>query len=138
MAKISRRMHNYSDTPRSVSIPLAIFKGVIVSITSSLVFALFFALISMVSDSNYIDKYLEYIVVAITLTSIFIGSVYATQQIESKGLIIGITVGLIYVLFSVGIGMELGQEPVSLLVLGNKLAAGILAGALGGFIGVNL
>ncbi|WP_425060997.1 hypothetical protein SCACP_17640 [Sporomusa carbonis] len=138
MAKISRRTRNYPQTPRNTNISMAIFKGVVVSITVSLTCAVFLSLVSLLSDNRFIETYLEYIMVAVTTTSIFIGSVYATKQIEAKGLIIGCTVGIIYVIFSVGVGLELGQEQVSWLMLGNKFAAGSLAGALGGFIGVNL
>jgi putative membrane protein (TIGR04086 family) len=117
---------------------MAIFKGVAVSIAVSLAFAVCLSLVSLISDNRFIDTYLEYIMVAVTLTSIFIGSVYATKQIAAKGLLIGCAVGIIYVLFSIGIGVELGQEQISWLMLSNKFAAGSLAGALGGFIGVNL
>lgn len=138
MAKISRRTKNYPPTPRNVNLPAAIFKGVAVSIVISLICAVCLSIMSLISDNRFIDSYLEYIMVAVTMTSIFIGSVYATKQTAAKGLIIGCAVGIIYVLFSVGIGLELGQEQVSWLMLVNKFAAGSLAGALGGFIGVNL
>ena len=138
MAKVSRRTRNYPQTPKNTNIPLAIFKGVAISITVSLICAVCLSLISLISDSKFIDNYIEYIMVAVTMTSIFVGSAYATKQTASKGLLIGCTVGIIYVLFSMGVGLELGQEQVSWLMLGNKFAAGSLAGALGGFIGVNL
>lgn len=138
MAKTSRRTRNYTQAPRSTNLPLAIFKGVAVSICVSLTCAVFLSMVSLVSDSKFIDAYLEYIMVAVTMTSIFIGSVYAAKQTASKGLIIGCAVGMIYVLASVGVGLELGRESISWLMLGNKFAAGSLAGALGGFIGVNI
>ncbi|SMC55680.1 TIGR04086 family membrane protein [Sporomusa malonica] len=138
MAKISRRTRNYPQTPRNTNVSMAIFKGVAVSIAVSLICAVCLSLISLISENRFIDTFLEYIMVAVTMTSIFIGSVYATKQIAAKGLLIGCAVGIIYVLFSLGIGIELGQEQISWLMLGNKFAAGSLAGALGGFIGVNL
>lgn len=138
MAKLSRRAKNYSQTPRNTNMPLAVFKGVAVSIAISLFCAVCLSLIILLSDSRFIDSYIEYIMVAVTMTSIFGGSMYAAKQVAGKGLLIGCAVGVIYVLFSVGIGLELGQSQVSWLMLGNKFAAGSLAGALGGFIGVNL
>lgn len=138
MAKVSRRTRNSPQTPRNTNISLAIFKGVAVSVVVSLVCAICLSLVSLISENKFIDNYIEYIMVAVTMTSIFIGSMYATKQIAAKGLLIGCAVGIIYVLFSVGVGLELGQEQVSWLMLGNKFAAGSLAGALGGFIGVNL
>ncbi|SCM80087.1 conserved membrane hypothetical protein [uncultured Sporomusa sp.] len=138
MAKLSRRAKNYPQTPRNTNMPMAVFKGVAVSIAISLFCAVCLSLISLLSDSRFIDSYIEYIMVAVTMTSIFGGSMYAAKQVAGKGLLIGCAVGVIYVLFSVGIGLELGQSQVSWLMLGNKFAAGSLAGALGGFIGVNL
>lgn len=138
MAKLSRRAKNYPQTPRNTNMPMAVFKGVAVSIAVSLFCAVCLSLISLLSDSRFIDSYIEYIMVAVTMTSIFTGSMYAAKQVAGKGLLIGCAVGVIYVLFSVGIGLELGQSQVSWLMLGNKFAAGSLAGALGGFIGVNL
>ncbi|MPN12485.1 hypothetical protein SDC9_159803 [bioreactor metagenome] len=81
---------------------------------------------------------MQYIMVGVTMVSIFVGSVYATQKSESKGLIIGMAIGFIYVLCSIGIGLEITHEPVVLLVLVNKCIAGLAAGALGGLVGVNL
>ncbi|SDD42550.1 TIGR04086 family membrane protein [Sporomusa acidovorans] len=138
MAKISRRIKNYPQTSRNTNISMAIFKGVAFSIAISLISAVFLSIISLLSDNKFIDNYIEYIMVAVTMTSIFAGSVFATKQIAAKGLFIGCTVGIIYVLFSIGVGLELGHEQISVLMLVNKFAAGSLAGALGGFIGVNL
>ncbi|WP_094602933.1 hypothetical protein SPSIL_025720 [Sporomusa silvacetica DSM 10669] len=138
MAKASRRTKNYPQVPRNINSSMAIFKGVTVSIVISLICAVCLSIISLISESGFIDNYLEYIMVAVTMISIFVGSVYATKQTAAKGLLVGCAVGIVYVLFSVGIGIELGQEQISWLMLGNKIAAGSLAGALGGFIGVNL
>jgi len=81
---------------------------------------------------------MQYIMVGVTLTSIFIGSAYATQQAQAMGLIIGMTIGIIYVLVSLSIGIELNNETLSIFVVANKLVAGLAAGALGGLVGVNL
>ena len=138
MAKISRRTKGYPQAPRAANIPLAVLKGVGVSIAASLMGVVGLAVITLASENSVIDHYLEYSMVAITMISIFAGSVYAAKQTAAKGLLVGCTVGLIYVLFSAGVGNELGQEQISWLMLGNKLTAGCMAGALGGFIGVNL
>ncbi|HAK73756.1 MAG TPA: TIGR04086 family membrane protein [Sporomusaceae bacterium] len=115
-----------------------ILKGVITSVAVSIFCILFLALISLTSDNTFIEAYMQYIMVGVSLTSIFIGSAYATQQAQAMGLIIGVTVGIIYVLVSLGIGVELNNETLSMLVVVNKLVAGVAAGALGGLVGVNL
>ena len=138
MTKTSRRTKKHLQVPPNTNSTMAIFKGVAVSIAISLICAVGLSIISLISEAGFIDNYLEYIMVAVTMISIFAGSVYATKETAAKGLVVGCAVGIIYVLFSVGVGMELGHEQVSWLMLGNKFAAGSLAGALGGFVGVNL
>jgi putative membrane protein (TIGR04086 family) len=128
----------FNTTPKGPGTAMLIGKGVFVSIITSLVCTFFLSVISLVTENTYIDNYMQYVMVGVTMISIFIGSVYATQQAESRGLIIGVLIGLIYVLISVGIGMEISQESISLLVLANKFMAGIAVGILGGLIGVNL
>lgn len=128
----------FNTTPKGPGTIILIGKGVFVSIIVSLVFTLFLSLISLVTENTYIDNYMQYVMVGVTMISIFIGSVYATQQAEAKGLIIGILIGLIYVLISIGIGMEISQQSIPLLVLANKFIAGIAVGILGGLVGVNL
>lgn len=138
MAKTSYRTKSTPKKPENTNIPLVIFKGVAVSIVISLLCAVGLSVISLLSEDRFIENYLEYIMVAITMVSIFAGSVYATKQTAAKGLLIGCAVGGVYVLFSIGVSLEFAHEQVSWLMLVNKFAAGSLAGALGGFIGVNL
>lgn len=138
MNKITRRFRSNTQPPKSSGMTVLILKGVITSVAVSIFCILFLALISLTSDNTFIEAYMQYIMVGVSLTSIFIGSAYATQQAQAMGLIIGVTVGIIYVLVSLGIGVELNNETLSILVVVNKLVAGIAAGALGGLVGVNL
>lgn len=139
MAKVSRHSR-FNAPPQKApgAIILMILKGLVVSLVVSLICTFFLSLISLVSDSSFVEHYLSYLMVGITVTSIFIGSAYATQKAQSMGLIIGMAIGLLYVLISVGIGVKLSPEPLSWLVLTNKFFAGLAAGALGGLVGVNL
>ena len=118
----------------------AVLKGAALSIAISIVCALILSVATLFSDNRYLnfENYLEYIMIGVTLASIFIGSAYAAKKAGSRGFLVGVSIGIIYVLFSLGVGSDLGQNQILLPVLGNKLAAGVLAGALGGFIGVNL
>lgn len=119
-------------------IVVLIGKGVLVSLFISLLCTLFLSMMSLLTENTYIDSYMQYIVVGVNMLSIFIGSVYATQQAAGKGLLIGMCVGIIYVLLSAGVGMEMIQEYISLSILANKFVAGVAAGILGGLVGVNL
>jgi len=135
--RIDRTRFN-TKPPKVSGTAVLIFKGVLVSLIVALVCTLFLSMISLVTENTYVDDYIQYIMVGVTMISIFIGSVYATQKALSKGLIIGMLIGIIYVLISVGLGMEISHESVSVLVLANKFVAGIAAGILGGLVGVNL
>ncbi len=120
------------------ALPVIIFQGVVVSLGISIVCVLLFSLFSLLTDNQLVDKYIHYLMVGSMLISIFLGSLFATQKVKAKGLIIGIGVGLIYVLISVGLGMEVTNDQVNFLALVNKMLAGAAVGTLGGLIGVNL
>ncbi|MDR1702601.1 MAG: TIGR04086 family membrane protein, partial [Sporomusaceae bacterium] len=145
MAKFYRKGAVVAEPKSPAEYCAVILKGVALSIIVSLICAFFLSLLTFMSDVSALDNYLEYIMIGVTLMGIFIGSVYAAKKISGKsppvlvrGLLVGVSIGIIYALFSVGISSDLGQNQILLPVLGNKVAAGSLAGALGGFIGINL
>lgn len=138
MAKVTRRTRTGAQPQKGPGTMMAVGKGVLVSLMVSLVAIIFLSVVSLATESLFVENYLRYIMVAVTMASIFIGSAYAAQKAGGGGLLIGVAVGVVYVLISVGVGLEMGGEPVSLLVLANKFLAGIAAGALGGMVGVNL
>ena len=138
MTKPIKRARINTRQQEAIGLPLVIFKGILVSLGLSVMLTVLLAVFSLLVESAFIDRYLSYIIVAITMISIFAGSAYASHRAGSKGLLLGAIVGAIYVVVSVGIGMELNQETISLLVLANKFAAGVAVGALGGLLGVNL
>ena len=138
MAKVSRRTRLSAQPQKGPGTMMAIGKGVLVSLIVSLVAIIFLSVVNLATESLFVENYLRYIMVGVTVASIFIGSAYAAQRAGGAGLLIGMAVGLVYVLISVGVGLEISQESLSILVLANKLLAGIAAGALGGLVGVNL
>lgn len=115
-----------------------ILHGLGVSIISTLVFSLFLSFASMATASVRVEEYMSYVVVGVTVTSIFIGSIYAAQKAGSRGLIIGVAIGAIYVFVSIALGMKVSGETITLAMFTNKFLAGVAAGALGGTVGVNL
>ncbi|WP_378952228.1 TIGR04086 family membrane protein [Pelosinus sp. sgz500959] len=138
MSKRIDRTRLHTKPPKVSGTAMLIIKGVVVSFTFSLACVLFLTMISMMTENAYVDNYIQYIMVGVTMLSIFSGSVYAAHHAAAKGMLIGIAIGIIYVLFSVGIGMELNQGTVSVFVLANKFVAGIAVGILGSLVGVNL
>ncbi|EGO62077.1 TIGR04086 family membrane protein [Acetonema longum] len=115
-----------------------IIRGLLVGLCISLFFTLLFSLVTLASDTVYISQYTHHIMVAVNIVSIFIGSVYASRKAQSKILLVGITVGVLYVFFSILVGMQLNGETIALSVFLNKIFTGIAAGALGGVIGLHL
>ena len=138
MSKHINRTRFNTKPPRVSGTAVLIFRGVLVSLIVSCVCTLFLSVISLVTDNTYVDDYIQYIMVGVTMISIFLGSAYAAKQASSKGLIIGLLIGIIYVSISVAIGMGISHEYVSLFLLANKFVAGIAVGILGGLVGVNL
>jgi putative membrane protein (TIGR04086 family) len=138
VAKVYRNSRFNPQPQRNQGLAGPLLRGIIVSLVVSLVCAFGLTIITLVTDILFIDNYLQYIMVGVTMISIFIGSAFAALRAGSHGLLIGVAIGICYVLISVVIGTNLSQESLGILMLLNKLVAGIGAGVLGGLIGVNL
>lgn len=117
---------------------ISILLGFIVSACISLLFIALLALINAISDTFYLEEYLQYLLVTINMLSIFIGSIYTAQRVKSKILISAMAVGFLYVMFSIGIGISLGDDAISIPLLFAKISTGLAAGALGGLVGLKL
>jgi len=138
VAKVTGRKRYGTQPQRAAGIAVPVFQGLVVSLVVSVISVVFLSFITLTSDSTFVEAYLKYIMVAVTMVSIFIGSAFATSKVESRALLVGMAVGCIYVLISVGIGLEITNDSITWPVLANKFLAGLAAGALGGVIGVNL
>lgn len=138
MAKAAKYRKSSLPPGKTAGTAMSIILGFIVSVCISLLFITLLSIMNVVSDTFYIDNYLQYLMVAINMLSIFIGSVYAAQRVQSKVLLTGMAVGFLYVVFSIGVGMTMSGETISLSLLAGKLLTGLAAGALGGLVGVNL
>jgi putative membrane protein (TIGR04086 family) len=138
MAKAAKYRKSGMPPSRNAGMATSVIVGFLVSVCISLLFITLLSLMNVISDSFYIDNYLQYLMVAVNMISIFIGSVYAAQRVQSRVLLTGMAVGFLYVVFSVGIGMTMSGETISLSLLAGKLLTGLAAGALGGLVGVNL
>jgi putative membrane protein (TIGR04086 family) len=137
VANVSKRSR-FAQPKKVPGVAVLMFKGILVSLTVSLICILFLAFAGLATETLFVDNYVRYIMVGVTMVSIFIGSAYAAQRAGSAGLIIGMARGIVYVLISLAIGLEMSQDSVTLFVLANKFLAGLAAGALGGLVGVNL
>lgn len=138
MVKVTKRARQGLQSPRVPAGITALLTGVALSLVVSMVALVFLALVSLATDGLVVENCLRYITVGVTMVSIFIGAAYAAQRLGSAGLLVGMTVGLVYVLVSLLVGLEFTQDELSAFVLTSKFLAGIAAGGLGGMVGVNL
>lgn len=138
MSKRMDRTRLHTKPPKVSGTAMLICKGVLVSFSFSVVCILLLTVISGMTENTYVDDYIQYIMVGVMMLSIFFGSAFSAHYAQAKGMLIGLSIGIIYVFFSVGIGMEINQGSINVFVLANKLIAGIAVGILGGLVGVNL
>ena len=113
-----------------------ILKGTIISLVTTIVFFLIFAL--LLTYTNISEETIFPVIVVITGISILLGSSLGNIKIKKNGILNGGLIGLIYMLLlyfisSCFIGdFSLNFNSIILII------AAILAGMLGGIIGVNI
>lgn len=114
----------------------SIFKGFVISIVLSLVLIFIYAIILV--NTNIQENTIKPVIITITSISILIGSSISSIKIKSKGLVNGICVSLLYfVTFYLLSSIIVCGFSFSLSTI-IMMSIGILIGAVGGIIGVNL
>lgn len=113
-----------------------IAKGSIISIILSLLLLFLFAIVF--TYTNISETFIPVIVITVSAISILTGSIFSSIKIKKNGLINGGMVGTIYIitiyLLSSCIITGFSLNYKSLIML----ACSILAGMIGGIIGVNI
>jgi len=112
-----------------------IIKGSILSILT-IICLLIFSLI--LAYTNIPEKTMIPVITAVTAISILAGSIISVSKIEKKGIINGTLVGLIYILtiyIISSIAKGNFEITINSIIL---IASAIIAGMLGGIIGVNI
>ena len=113
-----------------------IIKGSILSIILTIICLLIFSLI--LAYTNIPEKTMIPVITAVTAISILAGSKISVSKIEKKGIINGTLVGLIYILtiyIISSIAKGNFEITINSIIL---IASAIIAGMLGGIIGVNI
>lgn len=114
-----------------------IIKGVGISIIFTLICLTVFS--ALLTYTNLSESLIQPVVISVTGISIFVGSFFATRKIKKNGIIKGIAVGLIYIFLIYIISSVVNNANFELntgsIVM---MAIGILCGAIGGIIGVNV
>ena len=113
-----------------------LIKGSILSIILTIICLLIFSLI--LAYTNIPEKTMIPVITAVTAISILAGSIISVSKIEKKGIINGALVGLIYIITIYKISsIAKGNFGITInsIIL---IASAIIAGMLGGIIGVNI
>ena len=113
-----------------------IIKGSILSIILTIICLLIFSLI--LAYTNIPEKTMIPVITAVTAISILAGSIISVSKIEKKGIINGALVGLIYIL-TIYIISSIAKGNFGITINSIILIeSAIIAGMLGGIIGVNI
>ena len=116
---------------------IKILKGVGISLAFTLIsLTIFSALLTYTSLS---ENLIQPVVISVTGISILAGSFFATRKVGKNGIIKGIVVGLIYILLIYLISSLVNGGNFA-ITMGSiiMILIGILCGAIGGIIGVNI
>lgn len=111
-------------------------KGILLSMGLTLIMILFLSV--LLSISNIKESVIMPTVIFISTFSILIGAFFISRKIESKGIIYGSLLGLIYMMILylissiMSLNFSLGLNSIIMIVFG------VIGGAIGGILGVNL
>ena len=114
---------------------IQILKGIGISLITTLVFLVIFALILTYTQVE--EKTINPVIIVITALSILIGSSIVNIKIKKNGLINGAIIGgaymlIIYLISSI-LNWKFGLDAQSIIMI----VAGVIFGILGGILGVN-
>ncbi len=115
---------------------IRVIKGSLFAIIISTIFLIVFAV--LLTYTNLSETSITPVVLAVVGISILIGSYFSTRKIQQNGILNGAIVGIVYMLIlyiiSSMIFMDFSLELSSLIMIG----CGMIAGIIGGIIGVNV
>ncbi len=116
---------------------LKILKGVGISFAFTLISLTIFS--SLLTYTRLSESLIQPVVISVTGISILAGSFFATRKVGKNGIIKGIAVGLIYI-FLIYLISSIVNGGNFALTIGSiiMILIGILCGAIGGIIGVNI
>lgn len=110
--------------------------GIVISIVLTLILLFGFSLI--LTYTNIGEETIAPVIIGITGISILSGSSIATAQIKKKGIVNGMIIGGVYIVALYLISSILNKGFSLNIYSAFMMIIGILAGAIGGVVGVNL
>lgn len=127
-------MMNLTDGQESNNIKI-IAKGSLISIIITIIALIIFAI--MLSSTNISETIIPTVIIIITALSILIGSSLSMTNIKKNGIMNGALIGLIYITF-IYLLSSMVEKDFSMNLYSIILIIGsVLAGAVGGIIGIN-
>lgn len=113
-----------------------IFKGIVLSFILTLVLLFIYSII--LTYTSISENTIAPVIIVITIVSILIGSSISTTKIKKNGILNGGIIGLIYISFiyliSSIVQTGFGLNIYSIIMI----AFSVLAGMIGGIVGVNI
>lgn len=114
---------------------IEIFKGSAIAIVATIILLIIFA--AVLTYSNISESTMPTVIIVITALSILIGSQITTTRIKKNGIVNGVLVGIIYIVFlyliSSCVISDFSISNYSIIMM----ATSVIIGGLGGIIGVN-
>ena len=116
---------------------IKIIKGVGISIIFTFICLTVFSV--LLTYTNLTESLIQPVVISVTGISIFVGSFFTTRKMKKNGIIKGILVGLLYIILIYLISSVVNNANFKLSI-GSivMMVIGILCGAIGGIIGINV
>lgn len=112
-----------------------IAKGGLISIVITIIALMIFAV--MLSSTSISETTIPTVIIIITAVSILIGSSLSMTKIKKNGIVNGALIGLIYIIF-IYLLSSIVEKDFSMNLYSIVMVIGsILAGAIGGIIGIN-
>lgn len=86
----------------------------------------------------WLEEHLSVVAVVASFSMVMLGAALSGWRLRAKGLLVGALTGFFYAALALALGIGVSAGELSPLLLANKFVSHMLAGALGGVIGVNL
>ena len=116
---------------------LNVFKGVLISIIFTIVSLTIFALLLVNTDMS--ENLIQPVIIGVTGVSIMLGSCMINKKRKKRGILNGCVIGVLYICIlylASSVANEMNFS-MNLRTIG-MATVGIIGGAVGGIIGVNL
>jgi len=115
---------------------IKIFKGVLISILTTLAFLLLLSLV--LTYSNISETIIPISIVIISAMSILLGSLIITKKMKKNGIIYGGIIGIVYIMLLYLISSIISKGFYMNIYSMAMIIFSIFAGMFGGILGVNM